>query len=164
MEQIIIKNIYIQFLTRVVCKAFHIVKQTSRFRSLKAVKKCRSAISNSHWKRKHGGTKRDYFSAYIPIKRKHATRVLCPTCQITSIPKVGLRDSVTQATNIQRCNCLVVRWVQARHCRGSFKKLVSHRIIYAIVPIFDVLISKRVIWICRFLVPTVEKQYIMAFS
>lgn len=67
------------------------------------------------------------------------------------IPKISLCDGVTQTTNIQRCNCLVIRGVQTRHCRSSFEKLVGNRIINTIVTIFNVLIRKRIVWIRRFL-------------
>jgi len=71
---------------------------------------------------------------------------------MADIPKLFLRDSIGQVPDIQRRHKFVLGNIELRHTVIASHQLVSHGVVDAKVPILDVLISQRIIRICRLLV------------
>lgn len=86
-----------------------------------------------------------------------STQSIKYTRKCSNTPEIWFSDSISKPSNIQRSNGLIIRRVQSRHGWCSFQKLISYRIVNSIVTIFDILISQRIIWICRFLMPEVQQ-------
>lgn len=72
---------------------------------------------------------------------------------MNSLLEIPICDGISQSSNVERADGLVLWGIQSGHSGGSFQQLVSHRIIDAIVTVLNVLVSKRVIRICGLLMP-----------
>lgn len=93
----------------------------------------------------------------FPPLKVRSTQSIKHTSRHTNTPEIWFSDSISKPSNVQRSDGLIIRRVQSRHGRCSFQQLISYRIVNSIVTIFDILISQRIIWICRLLMPGVQQ-------
>jgi len=70
---------------------------------------------------------------------------------MVNIPKVFLRDSVSQVADIQCRHQFILGNIKLRHTVIAPHQLLSYRIIDAEKSIFDVLIGQWVVWVRRLL-------------